>query len=240
MKVLDALYPEQELRRRQLMELFQDEDFHTPCNFFPPQLDDLAAVAQHLRPLADSMTKEGPEERLLSLLLSLPEISPAALQKFQSVPSKFNHKICRYDILLHAAPTYAQTHIFTPLLPFYAQYLAAARQHDEKLFERDYFFPTRKDGVWKNGAEIAEAKIGHEDAAHLDETVWEACCTFFSSYNRITFDKGPSSARYLENYFSVPFSKAEKYRVACFLRLIAGKNADIQGLAEKFSSNITN
>ncbi len=240
MKVLDALYPEQELRRRQLMELFQDEDFHTPCSFFPPQLDDLAAVAQHLRPLADSMTKEGPEECLLSLLLSLPEIPSAALQKFQSVPSKFNHKICRYDILLHAAPTYAQTHIFTPLLPSYAQYLAAARQHDEKLFERDYFFPTRKEGVWKNGAEIAEAKIGHEDAAHLDETVWEACCTFFSSYNRITFDKGPSSARYLENYFSVPFSKAEKYRVACFLRLIAGKNADIQGLAEKFSSNITN
>lgn len=242
MRILDALCHEQEqdFRRRQLMELFQDEDFHTPCSFFPPQLDDLAAVAQHLRPLADSMTKEGSEERLLSLLLSMPEISPAALQKFQAAPSKFDLKTCRYDILLHAAPAYAKTHIFTPLLPFYAQYLAAARQHDEKLFERDYLFPTRKEGVWKNGAEIAEAKIGHEDAAHLDETVWEECCTFFSSYNRITFDKGPSSARYLENYFSVPFSKAEKSRVACFLRLIAGKNEDILGLAEKFSSNITN
>lgn len=240
MKVLDALYPEQELRRRQLMELFQDEDFHTPCNFFPPQLDDLAAVAQHLRPLADSMTKEGPEECLLSLLLSLPEISPAALQKFQSVPSKFNHKICRYDILLHAAPAYAQTHIFTPLLPFYAQYLAAARQHDEKLFERDYLFPTRTEKVWKKGHEITEAQRGREDSAHLDETVWEACSSFFSSDSKYPSDKGRSSAQYLEKYFSVPFAKPEKYRVACFLRLIAGKNKDIRALAKKFSSNISN
>lgn len=240
MKVLDALYPEQELRRRQLMELFQDEDFHTPCNFFPPQLDDLAAVAQHLRPLADSMTKEGPEECLLSLLLSLPEIPSAALQKFQSVPSKFNHKICRYDILLHAAPTYAQTHIFTPLLPSYAQYLAAARQHDEKLFERDYLFPTRTEKVWKKGHEITEAQRGREDSAHLDETVWEACSSFFSSDSKYPSDKGRSSAQYLEKYFSVPFAKPEKYRVACFLRLIAGKNKDIRALAKKFSSNISN
>lgn len=240
MKVLDALYPEQELRRRQLMELFQDEDFHTPCSFFPPQLDDLAAVAQHLRPLADSMTKEGPEECLLSLLLSLPEIPSAALQKFQSVPSKFNHKICRYDILLHAAPTYAQTHIFTPLLPSYAQYLAAARQHDEKLFERDYLFPTRTEKVWKKGHEITEAQRGREDSAHLDETVWEACSSFFSSDSKYPSDKGRSSAQYLEKYFSVPFAKPEKYRVACFLRLIAGKNKDIRALAKKFSSNISN
>lgn len=240
MKVLDALYPEQELRRRQLMELFQDEDFHTPCSFFPPQLDDLAAVAQHLRPLADSITKTGQEERLLSHLLSLPEISPAALQKFQSASSEFNPKTCRYDILLHAAPTYAQTHIFTPLLPFYAQYLAAARQHDEKLFERDYLFPTRKEGVWKKGHEITEAQRGREDSAHLEESVWEACRTFFSSDNKAPSDKGRSSAQYLEKYFSVPFAKAEKYRVACLLRLIAGKNDDIRVLAEKFSSNISN
>ena len=114
MKVLDALYPEQEqeLRRRQLMELFQDENFRAPCTFFPPQLDDLAVVAQHLRPLANSITKTGQEERLLSLLLSLPEISPAALQKFQSASSEFNYKTCRYDILLHAAPVYARIHKF--------------------------------------------------------------------------------------------------------------------------------
>ncbi len=240
MNVLDALYPEQELRRRQLMELFQDENFRAPCTFFPPQLDDLAAVAQHLRPLADSMTKEGPEECLISLLLSLPEIPSAALQKFQSVPSKFNHKTCRYDILLHAAPAYARIHTFTPLLPFYARYLAAARQHDEKLFERDYLFPTRTKKVWKKGHEITEAQRGREDSAHLEESVWEACRSFFSSDNKAPSDKGRSSAQYLEKYFSVPFAKAEKYRVACLLRLIAGKNDDIRVLAEKFSSNISN
>lgn len=242
MKVLDALYLEQEqdFRLSQLAELFQDEDFHAPCTFFPPQLDDLATVAQHLRPLADGITTTGQEERLLSLLLSLPEIPPAALQKFQSVPSKFNHKICRYDILLHAAPAYARIHKFTPLLPSYAQYLAAARQHDEKLFERDYLFPTRKEGVWKKGHEITEAQRGREDSAHLEESVWEACRSFFSSDNKAPSDKGRSSAQYLEKYFSVPFAKAEKYRVACLLRLIAGKNDDIRVLAEKFSSNISN
>ena len=241
-EVLDALYLEQEqdFRLSQLAELFQDEDFHAPCTFFPPQLDDLVEVARHLRPLAGNMEKTGQEGHLLSLLLSLPEIPFSVLRKFQSAPSTFDRKTCRYDILLHAAPIYARTHPFTPLLRFYAQYLAAARQHDEKLFERDYLFPTRKEGLWKKGREITEAKIGHADSAHLEDSVWEACSSFFSSDNRAPSDQGRTSAQYLEKYFcSVPFSKAEKYRVACFLRLIAGDNPYICELAEKFSENIS-
>lgn len=245
MKALDALdhEQEQELRCRQLMELFQDENFRAPCTFFPPQLenlaDDLAAVAKYLPSLANSITTTGQEEHLLFRLLSLPEIPPAALQKFQSAPSTFDRKTCRYDILLHAVPAYARIHAFTPLLPFYAKYLAAARQHDEKLFERDYLFPTRKEGVWKKGHEITEEQRCREDSAHLEESVWEACRSFFSSDNKTPSDKGRSSAQYIEKYFSVPFAKAEKYRVACLLRLIAGKNDDIRVLAEKFSSNIS-
>lgn len=240
-KVLDVLYPRQgNDGNRQLAALFEDALFQAPCTFFPPWLDDLVNVACQLRPLARSITETSQEGKLLSLLLTLPEpLFRVVLKKFQSAPLKFDRETCRYDILLHAAPAYAKKQTFKPLLPYYALYLAAARRHDEELFTRpSYCFPTRKADVWKKGSEISEEKSGHEDDEHLDESVWEACRSFFSANTITTCDKGASSAEYLKKYFSVPFSRSETYRVACFLRLIAGQNEHIIALAKTFLPNI--
>ncbi|WP_273524423.1 sacsin N-terminal ATP-binding-like domain-containing protein [Mailhella massiliensis] len=214
--------------KKQFIALLQECDFFPPCKFFPPHLQDLVSTVKHLSFLASFMD-DSEEGVLLKDLLSLEELSPEILIKFQA-SSEFDTRSCRYDLILNAASSAGER--IRLVMKHYANFVDAVFTHDPLLFTRNYTFPTQKPSVWKHGNQIAATNCNHKPEYLPDKYIWEIYYAHIK--NEILLNSAEINKYNIKKYFNTPFCKFEYYRIAWFLLLISGKNESILSLAKEF------